>query len=166
MSLKVSNKKEKQLKEENTKGAHTGKTNKPSSYESAPYVGTAIICRGLVLLAKRILVCPNTGEKVKFGGFWSIFCGAVEENESHYLAAYREVLEETGFDLDKSRFKHIGKIRDIRIYIYELDEIMFPELDYEHTESGWFKIEDMHISPSPVDQEIAKKIQLYCDGVI
>ena len=129
-------------------------------------MGTAIIYNGLILLAKRITTCPKTGQTVKFGGHWSIFCGAVEENESHYLAAHREVLEETGFDLDKGRLEHIGKLEDIRIYVYEADEILFPTLDYEHTESGWFKIEGMHISPTPIDQRIAKLIQAYCDGVI
>jgi len=119
-----------------------------------------------VLLARRILVCPKTKIKVKFGGFWSVFCGAVEENESHYLAAHREVREETGFNLNKARFEHIGKIRDLRLYVYQLDELLLPVLDYEHTESGWFKIDDIHISPTPVDQDIAERIQMYHNGVI
>ena len=129
-------------------------------------MGTAIIFGEIVLLAKRILQCPITGEEVKFGGFWSIFCGAVEENESYYLAAHREVYEETGFDLDKSKLEYIDRIRDLRLYIYRSDELLFPELDYEHTEYGWFRIEDIHVSPTPVDTDIAKKIQNYHAGVI
>jgi 8-oxo-dGTP pyrophosphatase MutT (NUDIX family) len=149
------------LKKENTKGAPIGKTNPPSASDSAPYVGTAIVYQGLVLLGKRILVCPHTGEKVKFGGFWSVFAGAVEKNESHYLAAHREVLEETGFDLDKSRFEYVALIRGMRLYIYQSPELIFPKIDYEHTESGWFKIENLRISPSPVDKALAKAIQAH-----
>jgi len=146
------------------KDAHTGKDT--TAYEPTPYVGTAIICNDLILLARRILVCPHTEKKVEFGGFWSVFCGAVEENESHYLAAHREVLEETGFNFDKSKFENIGKIRNLRLYVYKLDEILLPTLDYEHTESGWFKINEIHISPTPVDNDIAKRIQMYHNGVI
>ena len=154
------------MKKDNTKDALTGKAKQDSSSNCTPYVGTAILYEDLILLAKRITYCPKTKEAVKFGGFWSIFCGAVEENESHYFAAYREVLEETGFDLDKAKFEHIGKVRDLRVYVYELDELLLPKLDYEHTESGWFKIDDIHISPNPVDRDIAERIQMYRNGVI
>ena len=149
------------MKKNITKGAPTGSQRQNSNSKFAPYVGTAIIYRDLILLAKRIVTCPKTGEKVKFGGCWSIFCGAVEDNESHYLAAHREVLEETGFDLNKAKLQHIGKLEDIRIYIYEAEELLFPTLDYEHTESGWFKIQDMRISPAPIDQRIVKLIQAH-----
>lgn len=139
------------------KAARTGKVQ--TKYKGCPYVGTAITCGDLILLARRITMCPHSKKEVKFGGFWSVFCGAVEEGESEYLAAHREVLEETGFDLDKEKFRHTKRVADLRLYTYELDEPLNPVLDYEHTESGWFKIEMLHISPSPVDKKIVKAIQ-------
>jgi 8-oxo-dGTP pyrophosphatase MutT (NUDIX family) len=141
------------------KDAHTGKNQ--TKYKDCPYVGTAITCGELILLARRISVCPKTKEKVKFGGYWSIFCGAVEAGESHYLAAHREVLEETGFNLDKEKLKHVTKVEDLRLYAYEMEDPLTPELDYEHTESGWFKIDKLHISPSPVDKKITKAIKAH-----
>jgi 8-oxo-dGTP pyrophosphatase MutT (NUDIX family) len=146
------------------KAARTGKVQ--TKYKGCPYVGTAITCGELILLARRILVCPITKERVKFGGYWSIFCGAVEEGESHYSAAHREVLEETGFNLDLSKFENIGRVRNLRLYAYEIEELLTPKLDYEHTECGWFKISEILISPSPVDADLAKRIQDYHAGVI
>ena len=143
------------------KDAHTGKEKTEASYESAPYVGTALLFNNLVLLAKRIEICPYTKKRVKYGGYWSIFCGAVEENEAHYIAAYREVLEETGLDLDKKMFVHQELVRDLRLYTYELDEMVHPILNYEHTEWGYFKIDQIKISPTPIDEEIADRIQAF-----
>jgi 8-oxo-dGTP pyrophosphatase MutT (NUDIX family) len=141
------------------KDAHTGKKETDQRYEPAPYVGTALIFKNLVLLAKRIEVCPCTNEKVKYGGHWSIFCGAVEEGESRHVAAHREVLEETGMDLDKSMFIHQGKIEDLRLYTYKLNDMVHPELNYEHTEWGYFRIDKISISPSPMDEKVTQKLK-------
>ena len=146
--------------------APTGKSKTQQNYNPAPYVGTAIIHKELVLLGKRIEVCPRTNQKVSYGGWWSIFCGAVESNEAHYMAARREVFEETGFDLDKKKFIHIGLVGDLRLFVYELDKLAIPTLDYEHTEAGWFSIKHLQVSPSPTDEAIARKIQDYKNGVI
>jgi 8-oxo-dGTP pyrophosphatase MutT (NUDIX family) len=143
----------------NMKDAHTGETETAQCYESAPYVGTALIFNNLVLLARRIEVCPHSGEKVKFGGFWSIFCGAVEDDEAHHVAAHREVLEETGLNLDKTKFIHQGKLEDLRLYTYELDSMLQPKLNYEHTEWGYFRLGKLDVSPTPVDEKIAQKLK-------
>ncbi|MBL69624.1 MAG: hypothetical protein CMO74_14480 [Verrucomicrobiales bacterium] len=141
------------------KDAHTGKEKTEASYERAPYVGTALLFNNLILLAKRIEICPYTKERVKYGGYWSIFCGAVEENEAHYIAAHREVFEETGLNLDKKMFVHQELAEDLRLYTYELDEMVHPTLNYEHTEWGYFKIDQIKISPTPIDEKIAERIQ-------
>ena len=139
------------------KDAHTGKEKTRTPYEPARFVGTALLFGDLVLLAKRIEVCPHTKKKVEYGGYWSIFCGAVEENEAYHVAAHREILEETGLDLDKSKFIHRELVRDLRLYTYELDEMVYPVLNYEHTEWGYFGIDEI---PTPITDEMKNDVIL------
>ena len=55
--------------------------------------GLAILCGESILLCKRIEA--YYGYKVPFGGYWSIFGGAIEKNESPKQAAKRELFEES-----------------------------------------------------------------------
>ena len=62
-------------------------------------------------------------------------------------------------DLDKNKFINLGLVGDLRLYAYELDEIVNPTLCYEHTESGWYEIKHLLVSPNSTDEAIVKKIQ-------
>ena len=85
--------------------------------------------------------------------------GYIPENILVYIAAHREVFEETGLNLDKKMFVHQELAEDLRLYTYELDEMVHPTLNYEHTEWGYFKIDQIKISPTPIDEKIAERIQ-------
>jgi hypothetical protein len=56
-------------------------------------------------------------------------------------------------------FVHQGLVKGLRLYIYELSEMLYPTLNYEHTEWGYFRIDGIDVSPNPVDEEITKKLQ-------
>lgn len=147
------------MKNDNIQGAQHGTSKTLSSFDAPLYAGVALTFNGLVVLARRIEVCPHSKSAVKFGGFWSVFCGTIEANETVEEAAVREVLEETGLNIKKEKLKHLGVIRELSLFRYELPEYESINLDYEHTEYGYFKISQIHTSPSPVDEDIARAIQ-------
>jgi 8-oxo-dGTP pyrophosphatase MutT (NUDIX family) len=130
-----------------------------SSFSSAKNTGVILRFNDLIVLAKRIEVCPFSNKKVNFGGYWSPFCGAVEEGETHEEAAVREVLEETGLVIDKNKLKILSRIRDLALFEYSLDKLEDIQLDYEHTESGYFRIEYINTLPTPMDEEIIQIIK-------
>jgi len=119
--------------------------------------GIVVVSSGEVLLAKR-----NCGENVTLPGHWSAFAGGIEEGESPRDAAIRELFEESKIKVN-GEIEFIGKTkRDwggcFYLYAYNVKSIPFPELDFEHTEWGIFKIEHILFSPSPIDPWLAKKI--------
>lgn len=111
------------------------------------YSGVAILHGTSVMLCKRQ---PNG----PFGGYWSVPCGAVEAGESSFGAAQRELKEETQIDIpeDSLQYATSFKAHDggrFNLYTYNAPDLLFPVLDYEHTEWGYFAldaIEDLHIS--------------------
>ena len=147
------------MKDEHTKDVQHGNANQSSNSDEPLHAGVALTLNGTVVLARRIELCPFSGKKPPFAGYWSVFCGAIEEGEDAATAAVREVLEETQLVIDKDKLQFLGKIRELALFRYELKEYQPIELDYEHTEYGYFKISRMHTSPDPVDEDIARAIQ-------
>ncbi len=147
------------MKKDNIQDAQLGMQKIHSSYDNALYAGVALTLNGLVVLGRRIEVCPHSGKKVPYGGYWSVFCGAIEDGESAAQAAVREVFEETKIKIEQEKLQTLGLIRELALFRYELDKYENIELDYEHTEHGYFKISQIHASPDPVDMEIARAIQ-------
>ena len=141
--------------------AQHGAVELPLSSEGCPHAGVALTLNGLVALGRRIEVCPHTKKPPPFAGYWSVFCGAIEDGETAEEAGVREVKEETGLDINIDGLVFLGKIRSLALFTYELNEYTPIELDYEHTEYGYFKISQIHNSPSPVDDEIADALQIY-----
>jgi len=127
-------------------------------------VGTAVFCRNSILLAKRIKT--HKRKKVPFGGYWSIFSGRVEEGEDPLDAAYRELYEETKIipeKVQKIRF-FMGFIEDDCEYLFhtlEIDELITPRLNFEHTEYGWFKVNYLESFSDDLDDQILKLILDY-----
>lgn len=125
--------------------------------------GIAVIFKDLVLLGKRSKTCYLTGDSVAFGGYWSIFGGTIEPNETEKEAASREFFEETKISIDHNKLKFIKKIQnddcDFSIYAFFSDKILFPNLNKEHTEYGWFKISCLGMINGPIDPKISKAIK-------
>ena len=147
------------MKKDNIQDAQLGMQKIHSNCDNALYAGVALTLNGLVVLGRRIEVCPHSGKKVPYGGYWSVFCGTIEDGESTEQAAVREVFEETKIKIEQEKLQTLGLIRELALFRYELDKYESIELDYEHTEHGYFKISQIHASPDPVDMEIARAIQ-------
>jgi 8-oxo-dGTP pyrophosphatase MutT (NUDIX family) len=105
--------------------------------------------------------CPITKQPVPFGGYWSVFAGAIEDGETAEQAAVREVKEESDIDIQEKGLHLLGKIRDLALFVYKLEKLESVKLNFEHTESGYFKIPEIHTSPDPIDMDIARAIQYH-----
>lgn len=126
--------------------------------------GTAVFYNNSLLLAKRIV--EYEGNPVPFGGYWSIFTGAVDpEDDSIAHAAQRELKEEADLDVLLEDLISIGKVENLEctlnIYAYESPELVFPLLDYEHTEWGWFSIENLKNFNEKIDTKVLECIYSY-----
>lgn len=147
------------MKKENTQDAQHGTPAAHLNFDQAKHAGVALTLGSLVVLAKRIEICPYSKKPPPFAGYWSVFCGAIEEGEDAKSAAVREVKEETQLTIDKDGLQFLGQIRGLALFRYELEKLEPIILDYEHTEHGYFKISQIHTSPNPVDEDIARAIQ-------
>lgn len=126
--------------------------------------GSTIICGELILLAKRINYYQ--GQKVNFGGYWSIFGGEREPpSEQPIHCAGRELFEETGIKLKSSDLNHVCALRRgiyfFDVYVSYMDEIPQIKLNEEHTEYGWFTIDYLNVTPNPMDEELRDAIMSY-----
>lgn len=130
------------------------------------YVGTAVFCGDKILLAKRIKTYK--GKPVSFGGYWSIFCGCIEDGEEPIQAAHRELHEETkiipqGFQKIRFFRSFSGDDYDFSFYTLELDELIYPELCFEHTEFGWLSINTLDSFDGKIDDQILSLINQYSE---
>lgn len=125
--------------------------------------GVAIIFGNSVLLAKRIKEWE--GKAVPYGGFWSVFGGMVEEGEAPFKTASRELMEEAQIDAPVYELKFIKSFHedglDFIFYIHEASELLIPKLNFEHTEYGWFDIEELDRFQEDIDPKIIECINLY-----
>ena len=110
-----------------------------------------------ILLAKRSKYCFITGDKVPYGGFWSIFSGSIEVKKIPLVAQKRE-LEETLIDLDKNLFlpHTILKEKNIDFHIFSVNLNKKPKvtLNQEHTEYDWFNLNKVHLLQPNIDKKI------------
>ncbi len=133
------------------------------TFERPRAAAVAIIFEGSVLWGKRCELYD--GSPVAFGGYWSVFGGIVEEGESPFWAAAREVLEETRIPIPLHELKFIKSFDagslDFILYAYEANSLLVPVLNCEHTEHGWFKISELERFPEKIDQKIVEGINFY-----
>jgi len=125
--------------------------------------GVAIVFGNSILLAKRI---PEwNGKPISYGGYWSIFGGGLEENETLPQCASRELKEEADIDSNPNDLIFIKSFIEngnhFHFYILEVLECVYPTLNEEHTEFGWFKISYLENFPSPIDSKIIDCISIY-----
>jgi len=136
---------------------------------------TPSICRAsgvLLFYGNSVLLCKRCvtfhGLPVTFPGYWSPFTGALEEGENPIVAAIRELEEESGLQLKMHDLRYLTQLEDesrvLTLYAHELRELFHPRLDAEHTEYGYFKLESLHMSPSPLCPLIRKVVQEYDEG--
>ena len=110
-----------------------------------------------ILLCKRSSIC-------NYPGHWSIPAGAIEDGETPEQAARRELMEETQIEAGELKFtKKIDGLRSksrgvepFYVFTYEPSDIVFPKLDFEHTEFGYFRKEGL---PEPMCENILNLIK-------
>lgn len=120
------------------------------------FSGVLIKCKNKVLLCKRREDIPDTA----LPDYWSVPAGYVEPEEEIKQAAIRETLEETKIELDVSSVKFLaawpahggGVFYD---YVAEIEEELEPTIDEEHSDWGYFSINDL---PSPITKELQNDI--------
>lgn len=122
-----------------------------------------LIYNNSVCLAKRHTV--DNGQKVPFGGYWSLFGGSIEKGESPFFAAHRELKEESSIEIPLNQLKYCKTLRGenetLHIYFAEMDQLINPILDFEHTEFGWFDINEIDSFPYLIDENIVFAIKKY-----
>ena len=133
------------------------------TFDRRRVAAVAIIFKSSILFGKRME--EYEGNPVPYGGYWSVFGGAVEEGESPFQAAAREVYEETQITIPLVELKFIKIIEeddlDFILYAYEAPDLLVPTLDYEHSEYGWYQIEELHRFPYKIDPKIVEGVNLY-----
>ena len=134
----------------------------PASRRAA---GVAVICKDLVLLARRVEFWGEEKTPVPLGGYWSIFAGSIEKGESPMVCAVRELKEEAQIEADFIDIVYTKTIDNeevsLVVYVLELKEMVNPILNEEHTEFGWFKIDSLESLPDKIDPKVIDCIKHY-----
>ena len=137
----------------------------PAKVASNQSAGVAIVYGSSILLAKRIEVCPILKKPISFGGYWSIFAGTMDEDESPSICACRELKEETQIDINTSQISFICSHENpngvLHLYCHKSDKLLFPKLNFEHTQFGWFDINKLDHFTGKIDLNLMKIIQNY-----
>lgn len=118
-----------------------------------------------ILLGKRIYKWKN--KPVEFGGYWSIFGGAIEPGETEAECAIRELYEETGVKIDNHQLIPSKTIEHDRstftIFFARTHSMPKVFLNEEHLESGWFNLDVIESFPYLIDNLVLDCIIHYRD---
>ena len=123
------------------------------------YSGVMIRYGDKVLLCKRR---PDMDEKY-LPGYWSVPAGYVESDEEIKTCAVRETQEETSIEIPEGETKFlaaypsadgVGVFYD---YMYKSPTKLEPVLDQEHTEWGYFGVDEI---PTPITDEMRNDVIL------
>ena len=125
--------------------------------------GIGLVYNDLILLGRRAE--HVNGQPIPFGGYWAIFGGSCEENENPMICALRELKEETQIDIEFHNIIYSRSIQNedniFNVYFTELDTQFSPILNDEHTEYGWFSIDELDRFPYDIDDRLVEVIQEY-----
>ena len=140
----------------------TGTSPTHSTYKEA--AGVCIFYRDTVCLARRIEVFK--GKPVDFPGYWAPFGGMIEPHENPMVTACRELKEEAQIEIGISDLKHMEGIVNAdgstyTLYAHHTDSLIFPLLNFEHTEYGYFLLEGLSVSVSPLCPKVLNAILSY-----
>jgi ADP-ribose pyrophosphatase YjhB (NUDIX family) len=135
----------------------------PSTYKNAAAV--CVFHKGLVCLGLRASK-DLENKDYPYAGYWGVFGGAIEEKENAMMAACRELREETKINIDILDLKYMEELVNedgstYILYAYHSPELKIPQLNFEHTESGYFKIEHLESSPTPLCPKVISAIKRY-----
>lgn len=120
--------------------------------------GVAVFHGNNILLAKRIEFYK--GELCSLPGYWAVFAGSIEENETPEDAAERELFEEAKLTIENP-LELIGQIQDFTLYGTSFNELVYPDLNFEHTEYGWFDLDALDSFPYKIDEKLVDLILKY-----
>ena len=125
--------------------------------------GVAVLFENSILLAKRIEFWK--GKPIPYGGYWSIFGGTIEEDESPMMCAVRELEEEAQIKISITDLKFIKKIIDHDVefvfYVTKIKSLINPILNEEHSEFGWFSIDALNNFQEDIDPKIVECVLLH-----
>ncbi|XP_057978695.1 nudix hydrolase 2-like [Malania oleifera] len=125
----------------------------------------------IVMNAKReVLVVQEKNGKLRGTGVWKIPTGAVEEGEDIFMAAMREVKEETGIDTE---FVEILAFRQLHKSFFEKSDLFFlcilnplsfdvQKQDLEIEAAQWMPFEEYAAQPIAQKHELFKYINKLC----
>jgi len=144
--------------------AHTGIDPTPSNFDRAAAV--CIFHKGSICLGRRPEKCLITGNPTAFAGYWSAFGGALDEEENPMVGAVRELEEETQIKINPFDLVYMCELNNqdgcsYVLYVYHSPELILPTLNFEHTECGYFKIDSLNHSPSPICPKLVQSIFSY-----
>ena len=125
--------------------------------------GIGIIYKDHLLLAKRTEYFE--GNPIPLGGYWSIFAGSIEGEESFQECAIRELYEETQIKIETHQLIDGCLIKNnnlrFKIFFVESPYETIPILNEEHTEYGWFDINKINEFPHKIQNDLIKCIENY-----
>lgn len=141
----------------------------PTGTKRTPLISKKIssaVCieyNGSVCLGRRALICAVTGKTNSFAGYWSPFGGLVEEGENPMCGAVRELKEETGISINISDLSYIQEIENSDgftyiLYAYHASKLLYPKLNFEHDEYGYFRLSDLTVSPTPMCPKVSSSL--------
>lgn len=124
-----------------------------------------IIYKNSILLGKRANTCYINGHIIPLAGYWSIFGGSLDEGETFQSGAIRELFEETKITVDTHQLIDGCTIKSkflrLKIFFVEFDQMPTPELNPEHTEYGWFDIDQLDSFPYDITKDLVKCVKKY-----
>ena len=86
------------------------------------------------------------------------------ENARQYLsniATENDILDyESELTIEKPLFP-IGSIGQLTLFGTEFDDLVYPKLNFEHTECGWFNLKVLNSFPYKIDEKIVRLILNY-----
>ena len=124
-----------------------------------------IIYKNSILLGKRARKCYIDGHTLPLAGYWSIFGGSLDEGETFQSGAIRELFEETKITVEHHQLIDGCTIKNknlrLKIFFVEIDKMLTPEINPEHTEYGWFDIDELDSFPYEITKDLVECVKKY-----
>ncbi|CAN6479796.1 unnamed protein product [Victoria cruziana] len=141
----------------------------PCTPNTLPIYATHRLGVGAVVInsKKEVLVVQEKSGLFRGTGVWKIPTGVVEEGEDVYAAAKREVMEETGVEVEfveiigfrESHKAHFNKISDLFfICVLEPKSLDIVKQDSEILDAQWMPVEEYAAQPFVQKRESMKKV--------
>ena len=93
----------------------------------------------------------------------------MEENETPKECASRELYEESEIKSNPHDLVFIKSFVEdgnrFYFHVLKVDQLVFPKLNEEHTESGWYKTDALKSFTEKIDKKIIECIEIYMKNV-